>query len=45
MEQDPSVAQFKDELSEMMLSGDIKLGDNITIGGRQGAININNRSK
>lgn len=37
--------QIEDELSEMMLSGDIKLGDNITIGGRQGAININNRSK
>lgn len=37
--------QIEDELSEMMLSGDIQLGDNITIGGRQGAININNRSK
>ena len=37
--------QIEDELSEMMLSGQIALGDEITIGGRQGNININNRSK
>lgn len=37
--------QIEDELSELMLNGDVSLGDNITIGGRQGAININNRSK
>lgn len=36
--------QIEDELSEMLLKGDIQLGDHITIGGRQGAININNRS-
>ncbi|XJS10566.1 ATP-dependent Clp protease ATP-binding subunit [Aerococcaceae bacterium WGS1372] len=36
--------QIEDELSEMLLKGDIQLGDNITIGGRQGSININNRS-
>ena len=37
--------QIEDELSEMLLSGAIELGDQITIGGRSGAININNRSK
>ena len=37
--------QIEDELSEMMLNGDINLGDSITIGGRSGNININNRSK
>ncbi len=37
--------QIEDELSEMMLRGDIELGDSITIGGRSGHININNRSK
>ena len=37
--------QIEDELSEMMLRGDIELGDSITIGGRSGNININNRSK
>ncbi|MGX7091821.1 ATP-dependent Clp protease ATP-binding subunit [Hutsoniella sourekii] len=37
--------QIEDELSELMLNGDIQLGDEITIGGRQGNININNRSK
>lgn len=37
--------QIEDELSEMLLNGDIELGDQITIGGRAGAININNRSK
>lgn len=37
--------QIEDELSELMLSGEIKLGDDITIGGRSGNININNRTK
>ncbi|MGX7109053.1 ATP-dependent Clp protease ATP-binding subunit [Facklamia miroungae] len=37
--------QIEDELSEMLLNGDIALGDNITIGGRSGSIKINNRSK
>ncbi|MCR8969902.1 ATP-dependent Clp protease ATP-binding subunit [Facklamia sp. 7083-14-GEN3] len=37
--------QIEDELSEMLLNGDIALGDNITIGGRSGSIRINNRSK
>lgn len=37
--------QIEDELSEMLLNGDIALGDQITIGGRSGNININNRSK
>ncbi|AXY24570.1 ATP-dependent Clp protease ATP-binding subunit ClpC [Suicoccus acidiformans] len=37
--------QIEDELSEMMLRGDIAYGDEITIGGRQGNININNRTK
>ncbi len=37
--------QIEDELSEMLLSGAIELGDQITIGGRSDAININNRSK
>lgn len=37
--------QIEDSLSEMLLKGDIELGDKITIGGRQGSININNRSK
>lgn len=37
--------QIEDELSELMLNGDIELGDSITIGGRSGNININNRSK
>lgn len=37
--------QIEDELSELLLNGDIELGDKITIGGRQGNININNRSK
>ncbi len=37
--------QIEDTLSEMMLSGKIELGDEITIGGRQGSININNRTK
>lgn len=37
--------QIEDELSEMLLDGTIALGDKITIGGRAGAININNRSK
>lgn len=37
--------QIEDELSEMLLNGDIALGDHITIGGRSGNININNRSK
>ena len=37
--------QIEDELSEMLLDGSIELGDQITIGGRSGSININNRSK
>ncbi|EFR30569.1 ATP-dependent Clp protease ATP-binding subunit [Eremococcus coleocola] len=37
--------QIEDSLSEMLLKGEIELGDAITIGGRQGEININNRSK
>lgn len=37
--------QIEDVLSEMMLTGEIELGDKVTIGGRKGAININNRSK
>ncbi|MGF3066507.1 ATP-dependent Clp protease ATP-binding subunit [Facklamia sp. P12945] len=37
--------QIEDELSEMLLNGDIALGDKITIGGRSGSIRINNRSK
>lgn len=37
--------QIEDELSELLLSGEIELGDKITIGGRQGKINITNRSK
>ena len=37
--------QIEDVLSEMMLKGEIALGDKVTIGGRQGTININNRSK
>ena len=37
--------QIEDTLSEMLLSGDITLGDRVTIGGRQGKININNRDK
>lgn len=37
--------QIEDELSELLLSGTIALGDKITIGGRSGSININNRSK
>ena len=35
--------QIEDILSEMMLKGDIQLGDKVTIGGRQGNININRR--
>lgn len=37
--------QIEDTLSEMLLNGDITLGDRVTIGGRQGKININNRDK
>lgn len=37
--------QIEDELSELLLSGDIALGDKITIGGRSGSISITNRSK
>lgn len=37
--------QIEDTLSEMLLNGDITLGDRVTIGGRQGKININNRGK
>ncbi|WP_124057791.1 ATP-dependent Clp protease ATP-binding subunit [Vaginisenegalia massiliensis] len=37
--------QIEDELSEMLLNGDIVLGDEITIGGRSGKIKIGNRSK
>lgn len=36
---------IEDQLSEMLLAGDIQLGDQITIGGRSGEININNRSQ
>lgn len=36
--------QIEDTLSEMLLKGDIKLGDKVTIGGRQGNININHRN-
>ncbi|UUX33119.1 ATP-dependent Clp protease ATP-binding subunit [Fundicoccus culcitae] len=35
--------QIEDTLSEMMLNGEIELGDRITIGGRSGAINIAHR--
>lgn len=37
--------QIEDELSEMLLRGDVTVGDDITIGGRSGKINIGNRSK
>ncbi|MCW6652484.1 ATP-dependent Clp protease ATP-binding subunit [Aerococcaceae bacterium NML210727] len=37
--------QIEDELSEMLLNGDIAQGDTITIGGRSGKINIANKSK
>ncbi|MGY4105191.1 ATP-dependent Clp protease ATP-binding subunit [Ignavigranum ruoffiae] len=37
--------QIEDVLSEMMLKGEIALGDKVTIGGRQGNININNRTE
>lgn len=37
--------QIEDELSEMLLNGDIALGDSVTIGGRQGKINIGTRTK
>lgn len=37
--------QIEDVLSELLLNGDIALGDAITIGGRQGNININHRGK
>lgn len=37
--------QIEDELSEMLLNGDISLGENVTIGGRSGKINIANKSK
>ena len=37
--------QIEDELSKMLLNGDISLGENVTIGGRSGKINIANKSK
>lgn len=37
--------QIEDELSEMLLRGDVTVGDAITIGGRSGKINIGNRAK
>ncbi|MBF6625360.1 ATP-dependent Clp protease ATP-binding subunit [Aerococcaceae bacterium zg-BR9] len=37
--------QIEDELSELLLNGDIQNGDQITIGGRGGSINIANRTK
>lgn len=37
--------RIEDELSELILSGDISQGDSITIGGRAGKINIANKSK
>ncbi|MGO4937366.1 ATP-dependent Clp protease ATP-binding subunit [Fundicoccus sp. Sow4_H7] len=35
--------QIEDSLSEMLLNGEIELGDRITIGGRSGSINIAHR--
>ncbi|MBR7928091.1 ATP-dependent Clp protease ATP-binding subunit [Aerococcaceae bacterium zg-ZUI334] len=37
--------QIEDELSELILNGNIQNGDQITIGGRGGSINISNRTK